>query len=71
MFNGPPEKRHCAGSMEGEDKLLKSIRAVVQEENKALIDSFEKHITTIEARQEQLEHRIEQLEIKQDAHQET
>ena len=41
-----------------------SIRTIVKEENQSLVESCDKRFAAVEARQEQLEHRIEELERK-------
>ena len=61
-----PSAKRSAGEMQnGEQQaFLDSIRDIVKEENKSLVESFQKRFGAIESRQEQLEHRIEQIERK-------
>ena len=44
--------------------MLSRFRSIVKEENQVLITCFEKRFCVIENRQEQLEHRIEELQRK-------
>ena len=55
-------KRGAPGSSEPE--MLAEIRKIVSEENSKLVESFQKRFQAVEARQDQLEHRIEELERK-------
>ena len=66
MFQQGQAEKRGVGAMQDDDqaRLLKSIRDIVKEENKTIADAFDKRMTAIESRQEQLEHRIEKIELK-------
>ena len=63
---GQASKRSATDMQQGgdHDVLLESIRATVEEENQLLTTTFDEHCAITETRQEQLEHRIEQVERK-------
>ena len=63
MFRG---SKRDADSMQGDDRdrLLNRFRQIIRDENKVIVDSFEKCFVAMETRQAQLESRVEELERK-------
>ena len=66
MFSQGPAEKRGVGAMqaEDEDRLLRSIRAIVKEETETITDTIVKRFAEVETRQDRLEERIEKLEQK-------